>query len=44
MIVRNLLQVEVLLKVYMDYKNRTHFTPICMADGDYSVNEWFIYA
>lgn len=29
---------------YSTYKNRTHFTPIWMPDGDYTVNTWLIDA
>lgn len=28
--------------VYSSYKNRTHFTPIWMPDGNYKVNTWLI--
>ena len=29
---------------YSTYKNRTHFTPIWMPDGAYTVNTWLIDA
>lgn len=28
--------------VYSTYKNRTHFSPIWMPDGAYTVNTWLI--
>lgn len=35
-------QFEFLKNNYSTYKNRTHFTPIWMPDGSYTVNTWLI--